>query len=306
MRHFDEEIATLRFAGERFDQHSLDVECTQELLSYKRLILECAKELWRRRNPNRERLPKNFEEAFTLVFSEVTEGSAVIPLKRRIEYRDGQLPLAPPDEFNEAAELIDLSISAAGQDQKLPDAFPRNVVPLFKEFGKTLSSSETLFIRARYRATEAVYSPVARARLANWTESVYEDLVDLIGEVRMAQLDGGKFLLLLEDGRSASGRFSSAQETLVLEALSRHRDVRLRIRGIAEFNDFDRSLRRVIRVDDAQIVSGSEIPYSEGVAPIWETLAAIGTHAPSKVWEDLPTDLSKRVDDYLYRRNKQH
>src|ERR1019366_5636173 len=127
MRHFDEEIATLRFAGERFDEHSLDVECTQELLAYKRLILECAKELWRRRNPNREGLPKNFEESFTLVFSEVTEGSALIPLKRRIQYGDDQLPLASPDEFNEAAELIDLSISAAGLDEKLPDALPRNI-----------------------------------------------------------------------------------------------------------------------------------------------------------------------------------
>jgi hypothetical protein len=304
MRHFDEEIATLRFAGERFDEHSLDVECTQELLAYKRLILECAKELWRRRNPNRERLPKNFEESFTLVFSEVTEGSALIPLKRRIQYGDGQLPLASPDEFNEAAELVDLSISAACQDEKLPDALPRNIVPFFKEFGKTLSANETLFIRARHRAIEAVYSPEARARLANWTESVYEDLIDLIGEVRMAQLDGGRFLLLLEDGRSASGRFSPAQEALVLEALSRHRDVRLRIKGVAEFNDFDRSLRRVVRVDDALIVSGSETPYSEVAQPIWETLAEIGAQAPPKVWEDLPTDLSKRVDDYLYRRNK--
>jgi hypothetical protein len=304
MRHFDEEIATLRFAGERFDEHSLDVECTQELLAYKRLILECAKELWRRRNPNRERLPKNFEESFTLVFSEVTEGSALIPLKRRIQYGDDQLPLASPDEFNEAAELIDLSISAAGLDEKLPDALPRNIVPFFKEFGKTLSVNETLFTRARHRAIEAVYSPEARARLANWTEPVYEDVIDLTGEVRMAQLDGGKFLLLLEDGRSAGGRFSQSQEALVLEALSRHRDVRLRIKGVAEFNDFDRSLRRVVRVDDALIVSGNETLYSEGAPPIWETLAEIGAQAPAKVWDGLPTDLSKRVDDYLYRRNK--
>ena len=303
MRHLDEDIATLRFAGERFEKHSLDVECTQELLSYKRLLVECAKELWRRRNPNRERLPKNFEESFTLVFTEVGEGSALIPLKRRIQYGD-QLPLASPDEFNEAAELIDLSISAAGQDEKLPDALPRNVLPFFKEFGKTLSAKETLFTRARHRAHEAAYSAEARARLANWTESVYEDLVDLTGEVRMAQLDGGRFVLLLEAGRSAAGRFAQAQEALVLEALSRHRDVRLRIKGIAEFNDFDRSLRRVIRVDEALIVSGDESLYNGGVRPIWETLAEIGAQVPFEVWEDLPTDLSKRVDDYLYRRNK--
>jgi len=304
MRHFDEEIATLRFSGERFEEHSLDIECTPELLAYKRLLVECAKELWRRRNPNRERLPKNFEESFTLVFSEVTEGSAVVPLKRRCTYADGQLPMSSPDEFNEAAELIDSSIAAGAHDQMLPDELPRNVIPLFKEFGKTLAPSETLFTRAKDRAFEAPYTAEARERLANWSESVYEDQIDLTGEVRMAQLDGGKFVLLLRDGRSANGRFSQEQESLVLEALSRHRDVELRIKGVAEFNEFDRSLRRVVRVDEAVIVLAGDSAFEETAAPIWETLAEIGSKVPPKAWEDLPTDLSKRVDEYLYRRDK--
>jgi hypothetical protein len=214
------------------------------------------------------------------------------------------LPLPSPDEFNEAAELIDMSINAAGLDEKLPDALPRNIVPLFKEFGRTLAADETLFTRATQRAVEAAYSFEVRERLANWTESVYEDAIDLTGEVRMAQLDGGKFSLLLPDGRSANGRFSQAQESLVLEALSRHRDARLRIKGIAEFNEFDRTLRRVIRVDDAVIVAGGENANATPAKPIWETLAEIGALAPVKVWEDMPTDLSKRVDDYLYRRDK--
>ena len=304
MRHFDEEIATLRFSGERFEEHSLDIECTLELLAYKRLLIECAKELWRRRNPNRERLPRNFEESFTLVFSEVTEGSAVVPLKRRCTYADGQLPMSSPDEFNEAAALIDSAIAAGARDQMLPDELPRNVIPLFKEFGRTLKPSETLFTRARDRAIEAPYTAEARERLSNWTESVYEDQIDLTGEVRMAQLDGGKFVLLLKDGRTANGRFLQEQESLVLEALSRHREVHLRIKGVAEFNEFDRSLRRVVRVDSASIVAGGETTYKEAAPPIWETLAKIGAQAPANAWDDLPTDLSKRVDEHLYRRDK--
>lgn len=304
MRQFEEQLATLRFEGERFKGHSLDIECTQELLAYKRLVLECAKELWRRRNPHRERLPRNFEESFNLFFSEVKDGSAVVPLKRRIQCPDDELELPRRDEFDEAAELIDLSIEAAGQDEKLPEAFPRNVIPLFKEFGKTLEADETLFTRSRARNKEAVYSSTVRERLANWTEAVYEDLVDLRGEVRMAQLNGGHFQLQLADGRMTAGRFTQEQEALVLDALSRHAEVALRVKGIAEFNESDRSLRRIARVDDAMIVSGAEPEYDETVRPIWETLAEIGAKAPAKVWEDLPTDLSKRVDDYLYRRNK--
>ena len=304
MRQFDEEIATLRFDGERFREHSLDVECTQELLAYKKLILECAKELWRRRNPGRKNLPKGFGDAFTLFFSEVQEGSAVVPLKRRIECSDDQLELPPRDEFDDAAELIDASIEAVGNDGKLPDLLPRNVIPLFRDFGKTLTVDETLFTRSHRRNTEAVYSPQVRERLANWTETVYEDLVDLTGEVRMAQLDGGQFKLLLADGRTAAGKFPPAQEALVLEALSRHSEVRLHIKGLAEFNEMDRSLRRVIRVDDAQIVIGAELSYDDSIRPIWETVSELGASVPKKAWESLPADLSKHVDDYLHRSGK--
>ena len=60
------ELALLRFDGERFAGHALDVECTQELIAYKNIVLECAKALWRRKFPDRARLPKGFEGDFRL------------------------------------------------------------------------------------------------------------------------------------------------------------------------------------------------------------------------------------------------
>ena len=58
------DLASLRFDGKRFEGHALDVECTQELIAYRNLIVECAKELWRRKNPDRARLPRGFEDDF--------------------------------------------------------------------------------------------------------------------------------------------------------------------------------------------------------------------------------------------------
>lgn len=55
------EMSTLRFEGERFKGHSLDVECTQELIAYRNLVLECAKSVWRIKYPNRSNLPRGFE-----------------------------------------------------------------------------------------------------------------------------------------------------------------------------------------------------------------------------------------------------
>ena len=46
-------LCTLRFEGRRFEQHRFDVERTAELLAYRKLVLECEKELWRRARADR-------------------------------------------------------------------------------------------------------------------------------------------------------------------------------------------------------------------------------------------------------------
>src|SRR5262249_44477755 len=139
------DLSTLRFDGARFRGHALDVECTQELVTYRNLVLECAKELWRRKHAERVRLPKGFEDGFRLQFDRVTEGSAVVPLRRIREDEQGELALGNLDEFDEAAELIDATICAASQERLLPENLPANVLPLFREFGRTLRQGETLF-----------------------------------------------------------------------------------------------------------------------------------------------------------------
>lgn len=157
------ELAALRFEGRRFEGHALDVECTQELIAYRMLILECAKELWRRKNPDRVRLPKGFEDGFRVQFDRIDEGSAVVPLRRVREAVQPELDLG--DEFDEAAALVDAVIAAAARNEPLPDRFPANLMPLFAELGRTLGDDEILFTRARRSKVEAACTPEARARL---------------------------------------------------------------------------------------------------------------------------------------------
>ncbi|MEK6750249.1 MAG: hypothetical protein AABY83_13780 [Pseudomonadota bacterium] len=144
------DLASLRFDGKRFEGHALDVVCTQELIAYRNLIVECAKELWRRKNPDRARLPRGFEEDFRLQFDRLEDGSAKIPLQRVRVRVDGQSELdwGNLDEFDEAADLIDAAIAAADDDELLPDALPSNVIPLFRDFGKSLRADEVLFTRS--------------------------------------------------------------------------------------------------------------------------------------------------------------
>lgn len=300
MRETFEDLAVLRFQGDRFEQHTLDVDCTRELIAYKNTLLACAKEIWRRKNPGRTRLPKGFEDSFSLVFSEIREGSAGIPLKRRVIRSNDDLELTIEDEFVEAARLIDQTIGAISSDSGLPADLPRNVIPLFKELGSTLASNETLFVRARDSQQEAAYTQEVRNKLATWTEATYEDLAELVGEASMANLRGSQFVVTLPDGTSVSGRFSAEQEAMVLEALRLHRDVKLKIKGLGEFSETDRLLRRLVRVDSAEIVKQEQDSFDENARPIWDVVAEIGNAAPVNTWSRLPSNLSERIDEIVY------
>lgn len=293
------ELASLRFEGKRFEQHALDVECTQELVAYRALVLECAKELWRRKHPGRARLPKGFEDGFRVQFSRVEDGSVTVPLLRVRGTAQAELDLG--DEFDDAAALLDAAIAAADRDDLLPEQLPSNVIPLFASFGRTLQDDEVLFTRARGAAVEAPYTRRARTRLAEWVGPTYEDKVELVGEVRMAHLGPGAFRLhVAEAGVQVEGRFDTTQEAHVLDALKNHRSVRLRVTGTAEFSTRDRQIRRIVQIDEVGLAPAQAGSFDDAAPPIWDQLAKIGLEAPPGTWDAVPQDLSTRIDDIVY------
>ncbi len=295
------EMSTLRFDGERFNGHALDVECTQELIAYRNLVLECAKSLWRVKYPNRSNLPKGFEKGFRLQFNRLEDGSALVPLQR-VRTADVQADLDITDEFDEAVGLIDQAIRAANDEDLLPVGLPSNVIPLFRDFGKTLRDDEVLFTRGRGSESEAPYTAKARQRLADWIEPSYEDVVSVSGEVRMANVGPGRFALQVDrvGGQAViEGKFLPEDESKVLAALQQHRSARLQVKGLGEFGTADRLLKRFSRVDHVDFVP-EEVAYDESVAPIWEQLSSIGQQAPPSAWDAVPTDLSVRLDEIVY------
>ena len=130
--------------------------------------------------------------------------------------------------------------------------------------------------------------------------------MDVIGEVRMANVGPGTFLLQLDDTVTlVSGRFSPEQESEVLDALRNHRSLRLRVQGIAEFATSDRQIKKFSRVDKVAPAALTEQGFDETAIPIWEQLAVIGESAPKGTWDGVPSDLSMRIDEIVYRRGSE-
>jgi hypothetical protein len=299
----NQELTTLSFVGPRFEDHGLELDMLSELIAYKRLVLETAKELWRRKHPDRERLTKGYEERWEIKFYGLQPGSTAVPLMRTVDQPDGQLALVPIfDELDEAAEAIESAVEAAGADRPLPKDFPKNVIPLFAEFGKGLRPGEEILAKARTRTRPARYTFEARTRLAGWQDRTYEDVVDLVGEVRRADLDGCRFALRTDDDRKIEALFPPDQEAVVTEALREHRSRRLRLQGLGEFSTADRVLRRVVRIDNLVVLPPGGEEFDRTARPIWEVISEMGSEISDEEWSHVPSDLSRNFHDHLYGR----
>ena len=302
-------LVTHTFCGGRFDDHGIDVDVLPEIIAFKTILVETAKELWRRTHPDRQRLPKNFEDSLSLKFYEILPGSAGIPLMREIEEDEDEdedrLPFEPlPDELDEAVVLVSDSIISTSHDKPLPEKFPKTVIPLFSEYGKTLQSNERIELKPVRKNITARYSVKERARLVESIRSGYEDAVQIVGEIRAADLDGSNFTLRVADGTKLPGKFSAQQESLIIEGLRDHASRCLRIKGRGEFFP-DGKLKRIIETKEVSIESVNVIPYDEAAKPIWEIAEEISTSIPREEWAKLPDDLSKNLDHFLYGSPKQ-
>jgi hypothetical protein len=74
-----------RFTGERFRANTLPLSLLRDLEALQGIILEIAKDEFRRANPNRQRTPRGFSEGLTLHLVGSREGSYVAQIGRVID-----------------------------------------------------------------------------------------------------------------------------------------------------------------------------------------------------------------------------
>lgn len=129
--------------------------------------------------------------------------------------------------------------------------------------------------------------------------------VVLVGEVRVADLDGGEFMLRLEDGTRVTGAFNADQEALVTEALRGHSTRRLRVKGQLQPNKSKGKSRSLRSVVELTIVSAEEARVPADHRPIWEIVMELGASIPEEEWAKVPTDGAKNLDHYLYGAPKE-
>lgn len=297
------DVTTITFSGPRFEDAGLELDVLSELLAYRKLLIETAKELWRGENRERQRLPKGFEESIRLKFYSIGAGSAVVPIKRVVSHDDSLLFEVPhADEIDEAAQLIDDTIAAVSEDRVIPDRMPKPLLPLLATLGENLRDGETLKTQAVRSTKAAAFTCDTRTRLGRILEGVYEDRIEIVGEVRSADVDQRNFAIRDATGAKVPAKFRSEHEAEITEALHDHALCRVRIVGLGEFSASDGSLRRILRVDELERrPNQGDDEYDDSVPPLWQSVVDLGASLPAEEWDRLPTDLAANLDRYLYR-----
>jgi len=306
MRSQRRELTTIRFHGPSFEDHGLELSVLPELVEYKRILVETAKELWRVNHPERERIPRGFETSIRIKFYGLCEGSTAVPLFQEIDIEDDQLSFEfkEGNELEQAVEAIEAGLHSAQEDRPLPESFPKNVLPLFENLGKTLGEHDSIQLRSPKSKKPVEFNGEVRQRLLGLVDRTYEDEVTLGGEVRLADLDGSNFVIRLDDGTKIPGKFELEQEATIVEALRNHNTCRLKLQGRGQFSYREAAIKKVIKVDRIDVIPVGPLALEENARPVWESISEIGAQVPEEEWDQVPTDLSKELDRYLYGNSR--
>lgn len=136
----------LRYVGERFQNARLPLEVLSDLPAFRDLIAAVAKHQFRRRNADRERVPRGFDRSISFTLVGIEDGSAVPKFELETDIAQQSLPTigdqigSMVDEaFDEVASLID----NASRDI-YPDVVPPDVIRAWTKFGGSIQGAESI------------------------------------------------------------------------------------------------------------------------------------------------------------------
>ena len=225
-----------RFTGARFDEHTLPVDVAGDLAAYEELVIDLAKHLWLSAHPERERVPRGFEQGFSLHLEGMVEDGSAKPLLSWVI--SGALALQGGNNvyFEQARDLIADCVCACTSGQPLPAKFPKELLDHFNVFGRSLREGETLELPCA--GGPAQLTPERRKQLVLDAQRVYSKDVELTGRVGEIDWEKQTFRLRLEGGAAVTAPLPEHFGELARQAGGKERTL-VSINGVGVFDAFD-------------------------------------------------------------------
>ncbi len=297
------EIARLSFSGQHYDAGVVDAAVFVELLCFQKILTEMAKSVWKKQNPERERLPRDFDDRTRFVFRSVESGNTVISLG--VPQNSNQiLPLFgySDDVIKKAVELTYNTFVAADCGRILPSDVPRDLIPSLSRLGGNLPGDAEMQFAAPKREMRPV-SLEARWMLKSLVGDPYEDEIEITGRVLEADVRKRRFQVWMDDQTNATVNFMENQESEVITALREHASMRLSVKGRGKFSK-EGTLQQVHNVEYLKVIPDNRTEFDMSASCIEDTISEVFNNVPDHEWDEVPSDLSHRHDFYLYGDGK--
>lgn len=278
----DDAFARFRFAGGRFDSHTIPLEVLPDLAAYRKLVLEVAKMLFRRRMGARVRVPKGFEDSFQIGLARIEGGSSAVadmprlrpvaspPPQQPLKFAANQPTFDQPHypDFDDARDYIDNLIGSVGSTGSVPPEFPVELAGLFNSFGQSLHEDE--FIELGFGGAKPVrYDTFIRKKIVLSRETTYENAVDALFVLNGGVVAQGAIHVL--DVTGVSFDFQPSTEFEFKKAYNRaSENVRLVGTGLYDKNE---RLRRLLSVNVIYSEGGATQPFELRLEEIRSTPA---------------------------------
>ena len=278
----EDAFARFRFAGGRFDSHTIPLEVLPDLAAYRKLVVEVAKMLYRRRMGTRVRVPKGFEDSFQIGLARIEGGRSAVaymprlhpmvvpPPQQSLSFAANQPSFDQPQypDFDEARDYIDNLIDSVGSTGSVPQEFPVELAGLFNSFGQSLFEDE--FIELGFGGAKPVrYDTLIRKKIVLSRETMYENAVDAQFVLNGGVVAQGTIHVL--DAKGVSFDFQPSTEFEFKKAYDRaSENVRLVGTGLYDKND---RLRRLLSVNVIYSEGGATQPFESRLEEIRATPA---------------------------------
>jgi hypothetical protein len=239
--------------GKRFDNASLPHEILIDLEAYIAIIIAVAKELYKKNNPSKNRLPNGFEKRLKLYLTGIEAGSAI-----PIYQRDYELDSWINDEFDLAREIVNSQIS---ETKCCVKDFPSAVIPLFDSFGKHLKSEETIELKIPNIEVAPIYSREVRSKILSINKKPYLDACHISGYISGFDVKKNTFNLVLESNQ-ITGPLEGPFDTLIRDIASKcgKEEIILSLVGLAKY-DPDGSITHIDKLQHVTVFKDTQIIF---------------------------------------------
>ncbi|MCC6741973.1 MAG: hypothetical protein IT452_23335 [Planctomycetia bacterium] len=298
MNRLTHELVAHRFCGARWPGAQLEIDDLAELQAYKKLVVETALHIWRGAHPEKKQVPADVRESLQLHIAEIRKGSAEVPiLCHAVGGERNAFGENGPGLLHASVDLVASVAQAAEEGTALPPKFPRSLLSLFDDYGKTLREGERFEHVLKNGETRVVrFSQTGRKNIAARSYETYRDRVDVVAQVVMARVSKPRMAVSYQ-GRDIEAPLPPEWEERVLRALANHKHSMVRVIGEGQFEP-DGRLKAIVEVAQISDVEGARA-YDKMAKPIWEQLVDESAKLPPETFDVLPHD--KPLDQVLYR-----